>query len=574
MKIFKRIFFVIVALILSACTGILVCALNPSLTDILAEKVGNMSQARMESGEGQEETGADLPGKGVTGEPSEISGGRPVGESARVLPGINSGWLEGGDGEGYELPAGQAVETPVPVSGRTGYEPVQEEAEEVPEGAEALPENVSPGNTGSDLEFDGAYYPYYAMLEEDLRQLYRQIYANATDLVQSFSPVAPVSVNRLKTVFEAVYNDHPELFWLETGYSCKYLRDGSCVEITLKYNAAAQNLEKAAQEFEESGEQILAQARSLGSDQEKEWYVHDSLMQSVEYAADAPMNQSAYSALVQGRSVCAGYARAFQYLMQQLGIPCYYCTGFAGEDHAWNIIKIGPDYHNVDVTWDDTDPATHDYFNKTDREFGSTHVRTGLSVYLPACRAQGGESAVPGGDDSTVSGEGGGAISGNGGGDGAAPGDNGTAGQEESSGGTGEEPGDAVLINPSPSQPLVWESRTGADLDTEPTAEEMRQENLEKAGVTEEEVRDTLQEYYEDCGKLLKEAGTGDRLFTNVIPEQLWSSVERAYNNGDYWKGYVEDALDVLKADSFWIQLEVEKLGGGYYRLYHSVYTE
>ena len=90
MKIFKRIFFVIVALILSACTGILVCALNPSLTDILAEKVGNMSQARMESGEGQEETGADLPGKGVTGEPSEISGGRPVGESARVLPGINS----------------------------------------------------------------------------------------------------------------------------------------------------------------------------------------------------------------------------------------------------------------------------------------------------------------------------------------------------------------------------------------------------------------------------------------------------------------------------------------------------
>lgn len=546
MKIIKSIFFVIMSLILIMCLGVLVCALNPSLTKMLAEKVESMPRAGAENGEDGIQT--NVPDNGESVEQAGTLDGESGGDGSASIPGVNSSWLEGGDG--YELPGEQSVETPDLVSGRTGYEPVQEEAEEIPEGEDALLEGISPGNTGSDLDFDETFYPYYAMLEEDMRQLYRQIYANAMDMAQSFSPVTPVSVTRLKTVFEAVYNDHPELFWLETGYSCKYLRDGSCVEVTLKYNAAAENLEAAKQEFEGSAERILAGARTLGSDGEKERHVHDALMQSVEYAVSAPMNQSAYSALARGQSVCAGYARAFQYLMQQLGIPCYYCTGFAGEDHAWNIVKIGADYHNVDVTWDDTDPATYDYFNRTDREFGATHVRTGLAVYLPACRAQGGESA---GDAPAGAAE------------------DGSAGDAADS---GEESGSVELINPNPSQPLVWQSKTGSDLDTEPTAEERRQENLEKAGIEEEDVLDTLREYYDDCGRLLKAAGTGDRQFSNVIPEQLWSAVERAYSSGDYWKGYVEDALKTLKADSFWIQLEVDKLGGGYYRLYHNVYTE
>ena len=100
------------------------------------------------------------------------------------------------------------------------------------------------------------------------------------------------------------------------------------------------------------------------------------------------MNQSAYSALVEGKSVCAGYARAYQYLMQRLGIPCYYCTGFAGEDHAWNIVGLDDGYYNVDVTWDDTPGGEYDYFNKTDEDYADTHVRRDLSVNLPKCEGQ------------------------------------------------------------------------------------------------------------------------------------------------------------------------------------------
>lgn len=541
MKVLKGIFFFIMGLLMAGCLGILICALNPSLTAMLAERVESLDAAHS----GQTGESGGLGGLFEDGEPQPDSG-----TADRDQPGINSDWLEGRNG--YEQPDSDSLETPESVSGRMGYEPVREEALEIDDAeADDLSEAVDPGDTGSDLTFDQEIYPYYAMLEADMQRIYSQIYANAMSLTASFTPVTPVSVSQVKTVFEAVYNDHPELFWLDTGYSCKYLRSGRCAEITLKFNETVNDLEGARQAFQDAAGGIIAQAQSLGSVYDREKYVHDALAQLAEYDVASPMNQSAYSALVGGRSVCAGYARAFQYMMQQLGIPCYYCTGYAGEDHAWNIVKLEGDYYNVDVTWDDTEDSDYGYFNKTDREYAATHRRTGLSVYLPACEGAG--TQVQPAPDS--------------------------GGDETGGGGTeavgADSPDDlSGLINPNPIKPMEWQSKVKVDpVPSQPTAEERKQENLDKAGITEEQVRSTMQEYYEDCEKLLKGVGKGDRQFTSVIPESLWSSVERAYNNGDYWKGYAEKALREMGAENFVIQLQTERLGGGYYRLYHNVYT-
>lgn len=531
MKILKGIYFSIMILIMAGCLGILVCALNPDLTGMLADKVTNGGTFSDDTE--KENVGSGEGNGGTEGENADPEGGTSGGIPRE--PGITAGWAEGR--ESYELPDDMPGETPPSVNGKTGYEPVEQEGEQIAQSeADNLGEIIASGNTGSGLVFDEEMYPYYAMLEPEMKKLYHQIYANALDLTVSFTPVTEVSTGQLKTVYEAVYNDHPELFWLDSGYSCKYLRNGSCVEISLKYNDTVNNIERAKQAFETAAQVILPGARALESDSEKERYVHDALMQMAEYDSSAPMNQSAYSALAGGRTVCAGYARAFQYLMQQLGIPCYYCTGFAGENHAWNIIKTGDFYRNVDVTWDDTEPATYDYYNKTDKEFASTHVRTDLSVYLPACAEE--YSDVVNG--------------------------------EEPPAGSGVED----WINPNPTKPLVWQSRAKQE-DSDPgmTAEERRQENLAIAGITQDQVREDLKEYYEDCLKLLKAAGTGDRQFSNVIPESLWNTLERAYSSGDFRKGYVDEALKALGAENFVIQLQVQRLGGGYYRLYHNVYT-
>lgn len=524
MKVIKKVLFTLVGLVLTVCLGILICALNPSLTDYFAKKIQAIKTG-FGAGYQNEET-------------------RGTGVLAESVPGINADWLEDRENRGYLVPGKAPGKPPAAVGGLAGYEPVSGEAQQV---LQEEADNIAPGELGEELTFDENYYPYYAMLETDMRRLYKQIYANAAVLNNSFTPVEDVDLERLKRVFEAVYNDHPELFWLDTSFSCKYLENGACVEITLNYNETVNDLSAARQMFIGQAEVILSQAKNLGSDYEREKYVHDALAKQVEYDINSRMNQSAYSGVVTARTVCAGYARAFQYLMQQLGIPCYYCTGFAGEDHAWNIVRLGGEYYNVDVTWDDTAELTHDYFNRTDAEFAPTHRRTGLSVYLPACMG------TTFGKDA----------------------------QGQDSNETGDQGDSDVQATKEPMRPLTWEGHGGNDKNDEEdkkqdgqgTNEEQRRQDLEALGISEDEVMDTMEEYYADCAAQMKLIGVGDGQFSNVVPSSLWKTVELAYSIGTYKNGYVNDFLKNYEAEEFYIQLEVQNLGRGYYRVIHNVLT-
>ena len=237
-----------------------------------------------------------------------------------------------------------------------------------------------------DGEIDTTYYPYYGFLSSNNKELYKQIYVNVLNMKTVFVPWVEVSVDDAKSVMEAVYNDHPEFFWLNTSYSYKYTKSGRCVQLILQFNQTTKYMNKSRQKFNASTNKIINGASSLSSDYAKEKYVHDEIIKLASYDKNSVMNQSAYSALVNGSTVCAGYARAFQYIMIKLGIPTYYCTGKRGGDHAWNIFKLDDGYYNVDLTWDDNTRISYKYFNRTDSEFASTHTRSGDSLKLPACR--------------------------------------------------------------------------------------------------------------------------------------------------------------------------------------------
>lgn len=289
---------------------------------------------------------------------------------------------------GYEPPSESSVKVPEAVSGKADYQPITEKSEELPdaEGGEYT-SDLGYGETGDNLSFDSIFYPYYQMLDSKGQHLYRQIYANAAAYNAAFVPIEAVPVSKLKDVVMAVYNDHPELFWLNTVFTCKYDQNKICAELELEFNMTLEELTSASRTFYNITNEILAQVQGL-SVYEKESRLHDILIERVEYDKGADKNQSAYSALVDGKSVCAGYARAYQYLMQRTGIPCFYCTGYAGTDHAWNIVGLDDGYYNVDVTWDDTEGGQYDYFNKTDEAYADTHVRRELSVNLPRCEGQ------------------------------------------------------------------------------------------------------------------------------------------------------------------------------------------
>ena len=243
------------------------------------------------------------------------------------------------------------------------------------------------GIDGQKYNFDTTYYPYFGMLNDNQKKVYKQIYANALSYSTTFVPVEKIDIKEIKEVFESIYNDHPELFWINTSYSYKYTSDDKCVQIILSFNETVDDIEYHKKLFNDEANKIINEANKYSTNCAKEKYVHDTIVKNVKYDKKANMNQSAYSALVNKKTICAGYSRAFQYIMIQLHIPTYYCVGISNVNHAWNIVKLDDGYYNVDLTWDTSDITRYKYFNKTDSDFTSSHKRTGLSLNLPKCNA-------------------------------------------------------------------------------------------------------------------------------------------------------------------------------------------
>ncbi len=241
---------------------------------------------------------------------------------------------------------------------------------------------------GEELEFDELYCICYGMLNDVQKSFYKQLYANITAMNSDVVPYMDIPDEEAVDTVMAVFNDHPELFWLDTSFTYRYTRDHLCAEIVLTFYTLSEHADEYREKFEAAADEIIAGAQLLETDFEKEKYVHDAVIDLAEYDLEASFSQSAFSALVNHKTVCAGYAKAFQYIMNRLSVPCYYAAGTAEEDHAWNIVMLEGEYYNVDLTWDDCEEGRYDFFNVPDRIFELTHERTGMSVNLPKCRGE------------------------------------------------------------------------------------------------------------------------------------------------------------------------------------------
>lgn len=395
MKVLKKILAAVMLLTAMLCALILLCAVNPEMSanigrvmngqtkDIVKTESVSLKQPKQDSLSAEKEPEEAAEAEPLLTEKEESDGHQPDAPQIEIEKTVQRGL------GGYAIPDDVSVKAPEAVAGKSGYQPITETSVEL-EGAEGgeYTSAYGYGETGDGMTFDAELYPYYQMLDEKGKHLYRQIYANALALYQEFVPIEAVPVSEVRNVVESVYNDHPELFWLNTAFTCKYDQNKICAELSLEFNDLTEDLDGNSIKLGNEANRILTQVQNLGTEQEIEKAIHDILIAEVEYDKGADVNQSVYSAMVNKKSVCAGYARALQYLMQRLGIPCYYCTGYTGEDHAWNIVKLGDSYYNVDVTWDDTPGGEYDYYNKTDQEFSDTHVRQSLAVNLPGCETE------------------------------------------------------------------------------------------------------------------------------------------------------------------------------------------
>lgn len=455
----------------------------------------------------------------------------------------------------YVAPDPDELKVDIVVQGLNGLEAVEDVGETITrEEVKEIEDTLSVGESGEGLDWDGEKYPYYAMLNDSGKELYRQIYANMEAYTDKFRPIHDTNKNELKNAFSAVCNDQPQLFYIKTGYGYKQDMSGKIAEIDLMYLFAENQVDEAREKLEESAERIIATAENEPSDYDKEVVIHDALMDMNTYSKSAPMNQSAYSALVNGKTVCAGYARAFQYICMQMDIPCYLCVGYAGEKHAWNIIKLEDDYYNVDVTWDDSDPNTHDYFNCSDAKYAKDHIRRELAVYLPPCNGDKYSDLVV---DPKIEPE------------------------------PGQKPESENVSEPvtyEPKQPEnsaknkddAADMQTGSDVKDEPTAKVTEEETpVEEEKIDLKKTAESVEEYYKLCRANLMASDKSEVTFVIKVKDKaLWQDIRRTYQNDEYKEGYAQRVLMDKSKDFYSVDVEMKRLTGGIYEVTHKARIE
>lgn len=165
--------------------------------------------------------------------------------------------------------------------------------------------------------------------------------------------------NRYEEIYDLIETEIPTIFC--TSEYKIYSQSNICAFIKAKYISKAK-YEASLKEFNENTEYLLRGLKtSKLSDEDKILLVHDRIAAWCEYdytnydrGTITKTDRRAFGVIVNKTAVCAGYARAFNFLIEKLGISSEYVSS-EKLNHAWNIVTLnnGKRYH-VDVTWDDT----------------------------------------------------------------------------------------------------------------------------------------------------------------------------------------------------------------------------
>ena len=174
--------------------------------------------------------------------------------------------------------------------------------------------------------------------------------------------------------YAAAFLDNPLLFWASgVSYSVDISLYGTLVtEITVTCM-----LKPFGGYTDESYEETLSVLEErflslpLSEDSNPyEWmkFFHDYLCETVVYV-ESTNSHNIIGPLLEGKSVCEGYAKSFKIFCELLEIPSAVVIGVGNtssgsEAHAWNVVRMEDgNWYAVDVTWDDQDSGIYyDFF--------------------------------------------------------------------------------------------------------------------------------------------------------------------------------------------------------------------
>ena len=202
----------------------------------------------------------------------------------------------------------------------------------------------------------------------------------------------------IQMILTALRIDHPEYYWFdgETSFVTTTLGGINLrTECTFTYTMDRDQIQTAQQQIQQYTDACLTSQALLEAqnDFDKILGVYRYIIENTDYIV-TETDQSIVSVMGRHQATCAGYARTFQYLMSELGIPCTLALGegASGEPHGWNMVQCEGSWYQMDVTWGDpvstadasSDSIQYTYCLVTDQEIYRDHTLVS-EIPMPEC---------------------------------------------------------------------------------------------------------------------------------------------------------------------------------------------
>jgi hypothetical protein len=246
------------------------------------------------------------------------------------------------------------------------------------------------------------YYGYNLLGDAEKKVYDRMLYAMEKHVRASFSE-EEADQDTIDKVFRYVCADHPEVFDV-TGYQigiANQLFGGQIYTFDANYQMEQTQADSLRAQVEQCVDSILAGLDPNADDYTKAKFAYDTIINNTVYDSSAENNQNMLSVYMDGRSVCAGYTAALEYMLQKAGIMCGTIDGTATNNsetdtHAWNIVLLDGACYYIDVTYGDpvgNDDSgydfgpDYDYFCITTEDLLKNHVIGEDSVAAQECTA-------------------------------------------------------------------------------------------------------------------------------------------------------------------------------------------